>query len=824
MQQSLYSFKTLCTRVACLSLLIAFQAQATEPVAISNLIPAIQTYTPPNDAIKTHLGIMPHIFYFPEDPQLKTVATTLSQDLQTVQPKLLGQPQDCPKRSICLIEDPQLPAFNNLNNPQPFQLQQGYQINLKEYSASITSRSSDGIFNGTRTLLQLIAQATPIGEIPAGTLQDWPALQERGMMLDLGRKFFPLPYLQSLIKTMAFYKLNELHLHLNESFMMKLPGQTAQPSFSFRLDDPIHYPYLATPNQNFSQEDIEKLKQVAENYHITLVPEIDIPGHASAITQYYQNIYAPSHPELLQKYPSIGFDPKTCPTMASMTIGGVTYSGWTIDVLNPEALSFVEGLVQNFMPWFGSENGKYPHQGKYFHIGTDEYQNNAAMNACPELIKACTQSDGSILKACQGPSNPNSVQSAIEPGGLFVNFINQINQDIFIHGNNPDHTQMRIWTGWNAATPSTPKYSTSPIDPDSSILIDSWLVTQPLSQLMQKYQVMNTSYQITYLTPGYADQSWDNPFPQAYVLNHWQPDISLLPLNNTFQTSHLPARLDNNIGAGHLLGTSFSLWTDSATIKPFWFFDTLLQRPMKLLANAAWMGGSDPTRSLSTFVNADQAIGAAPGLTPVQHYYPFRRGIHHPIVWETRGAFPINQNSSIGLEDLSTPWTFKVWIHLSNTAAPNASPQILLQSPLTDNNDMPLSLNLMNPNTSHMGYVNGTNNQAGQYSMVGNFDLPYALPQGSASQWEKLVFVGTQQGVALYINGKYQGSSLSVMPLPMQYLGSSQNTLQGTLCNPTVYDIALPPSSPDIQPSHHLPPECLLQAGQGVSQSSLGFA
>src|SRR5205085_9512392 len=70
-----------------------------------------------------------------------------------------------------------------------------------------------GVFYGTRTILQLLHQSWAI---QGGTVEDWPAYPERGLMLDVGRKYCSLSFLRKQIRELSYLKLNYLHLHLSD--------------------------------------------------------------------------------------------------------------------------------------------------------------------------------------------------------------------------------------------------------------------------------------------------------------------------------------------------------------------------------------------------------------------------------------------------------------------------------------------------------------------------------------------------------------------------------------------------------------------------------
>ena len=119
------------------------------------------------------------------------------------------------------------------------------------------------MYYGTQTLLQMIKQSATATTVPAGTIRDFPQYRERGLMLDVGRHFYEMDYLENLLRRMAWLRLNTLRMHFTE-----------WNGFRLRSD---RYPGLASA-QSYSKADLRRMQDVAKRYHITIVPEIDLPG------------------------------------------------------------------------------------------------------------------------------------------------------------------------------------------------------------------------------------------------------------------------------------------------------------------------------------------------------------------------------------------------------------------------------------------------------------------------------------------------------------------------------------------------------------------
>lgn len=177
-----------------------------------------------------------------------------------------------------------------------------YQLEMNARNINISASTPDGLFNGISTLLQLIRQSAG-QSIECWKITDAPKYGWRGLMLDESRYFFGKEKVKQLLDWMAFYKLNRFHWHLTDQ-----PG--------WRLDIK-KYPKLAliggignyfnpyAPAKYYSQEDIAELVLYAAERHIQIIPEIDMPGHATAANMAYPEYSGGG----TDKYPEFTFNP-----------------------------------------------------------------------------------------------------------------------------------------------------------------------------------------------------------------------------------------------------------------------------------------------------------------------------------------------------------------------------------------------------------------------------------------------------------------------------------------------------------------------------------
>ena len=216
--------------------------------------------------------------------------------------------------------------------------EEGYAIKITDRVA-ISAPTPTGLYWSTRTLLQL-AEQNQERSLPQGTIRDYPDYPLRGFMIDCGRKFIPMAYLQDLVKIMAYYKMNTLQVHLNDNgFKQYFEHNWDKTYAAFRLESET-YPGLTARDGSYSKKEfIDFQKQAVSNF-VEIIPEIDGPAHSLALTHY--------KPE----------------------IGSKEYGMDHLDLFKPETYEFVDALFKEYL-----EGDNPVFVGKRVHIGTDEYSN-----------------------------------------------------------------------------------------------------------------------------------------------------------------------------------------------------------------------------------------------------------------------------------------------------------------------------------------------------------------------------------------------------------------------------------------------------------------
>ena len=214
---------------------------------------------------------------------------------------------------------------------------EGYKITIGN-NVKIEATTERGAIWATRTLLQIAEQNS--GKLPKGTIVDYPDYEMRSFMLDCGRKFIPISFLHEYVDFMAYYKMNTVHIHLNDNaFKQYFNHDWAKTPSGFRLESDF-FPGLASRDGYYTKEEFIELQKHAERVGVEIIPEFDVPAHSLAFVHY--------RPEL----------------------GSKEYGLDHLDLFNPATYTFVDSL---FMEYLGGEEPVF--RGPRFHVGTDEYSN-----------------------------------------------------------------------------------------------------------------------------------------------------------------------------------------------------------------------------------------------------------------------------------------------------------------------------------------------------------------------------------------------------------------------------------------------------------------
>ena len=253
----------------------------------------------------------------------------------------------------------------------PSDAKEHYELDVTPSKIIIESADNAGLFYGIQSLLQLLPVTKEGGlskgfAVPALHIKDEPRFKYRGMHLDVARHFFDVDFIKKYIDYLAYQKFNTFHWHLTDDQgwrieIKKYPKLTSVGGFR---NGTIIGRYPGTGNDEkryggfYTQEQIKEVVKYAAARHITVIPEIEMPGHASAAIAAYPQLSC--FPDEDTKVPE-----RT--TWAGSTKGKHVQQTWGVfeDIFAPTeyTFGFLEDVLDEVIPLFPSP---------YIHIGGDE--------------------------------------------------------------------------------------------------------------------------------------------------------------------------------------------------------------------------------------------------------------------------------------------------------------------------------------------------------------------------------------------------------------------------------------------------------------------
>jgi hexosaminidase len=225
--------------------------------------------------------------------------------------------------------------------------EEGYELTVTSDSVRLVAARPAGLFRGVQTLRQLLPSAAEshmairrgIWTIPAVTIADKPRFAWRGAMLDVARHFFTVKEVKEYIDLLALYKLNVLHLHLADDQGWRIAIRSRPRLTEIGAATQVG----GGPGGFYTQQDYGEIVRYAEARYITIVPEIDMPGHTNAATA---------------AYPELGCGKRSPAPYAGTDVGWSTFC-----VDKEETYALVDDVVRELAELT---------PGRYLHIGGDE--------------------------------------------------------------------------------------------------------------------------------------------------------------------------------------------------------------------------------------------------------------------------------------------------------------------------------------------------------------------------------------------------------------------------------------------------------------------
>lgn len=257
---------------------------------------------------------------------------------------------------------------------------EAYSINVSSDGILVRAVAPEGIYRATRTLLKSVGtEKTSSVEFPSAEVSDWPRFGYRGLMLDVSRHFSDVEMVKRTIDMLALHQLNIFHWHLtdDQGWRIEIKSHPELTEVGAWRDDTVVGRYLGGTDYPtdgkrhggfYTQEQIREIVAYAKERYIEIIPEIDLPGHTSAV---------------LAAYPQLGCEDKEYKVA----------NRWGVirDVLcagNPASLDLFKDIMDEVCELF---------PGKYIHLGGDECVKER-WKACPKCqrkIRELGLKDGS---------------------------------------------------------------------------------------------------------------------------------------------------------------------------------------------------------------------------------------------------------------------------------------------------------------------------------------------------------------------------------------------------------------------------------------------
>jgi hexosaminidase len=267
---------------------------------------------------------------------------------------------------------------------------EGYSLKSDYDGVLIEGNSSQGTFYGMQTLIQLLPTAKSNSlKIASVKVKDEPRFAYRGSMLDVSRHFFPVSFVKKYIDYLALHKMNYFHWHLTEDqgWRIEIKKYPKLTEIGSKRNGTIIGRYPGKGNDNtpeegfYTQEEVKDIVKYASDRFITVIPEIEMPGHSSAAIAAYPMLSC--FPNEKTDIPANMISDKSKQELANGRVKLVQET-WGIfkDVYAPTeyTFNFLEDVLDEVMALFPS---------KYIHVGGDECPKDAWKRSkfCQELIK-----------------------------------------------------------------------------------------------------------------------------------------------------------------------------------------------------------------------------------------------------------------------------------------------------------------------------------------------------------------------------------------------------------------------------------------------------
>ncbi len=410
---------------------------------------------------------------------------------------------------------------------------EGYRLDVGR-ALTIEASTGAGLFYGGRSLLQMLRQGSTL---PCGTAVDWPRYPQRGLMVDASRTTYSTAWVLREIRRLAALKLNVLHLHLTDDQRWAL-GSRVFPS--------------VVGKRPFTRADIRRIVDLARRDHVTVIPEIEMPGHMAAFLVHHKRLIL-----------------KPAGVASPSTVGAYTTD--KLDITSPAALRAVRRILDEYLAWF---------PGRYFDIGSDEYLSPAEYPLFPQLETYATRRYG----------------VGATPADAVHGFINWVDRIVRAHGKT-----LRIWSDQVGGV--------GKVAVNRDVILEWWdsispfgdtLTVSPQTLLDRGYRIVNAGWYPNYYTTDIGPVRGKASLPGVYA--GWQVN----DFDGTQVGSSVTSKQQVAAASPGLLGGQMNIWgpldeTPAQTARR-------VEPHLAVLAQKAWDSPS-PAASYAEFARDLTRVG-----------------------------------------------------------------------------------------------------------------------------------------------------------------------------------------------------------------------
>lgn len=266
-----------------------------------------------------------------------------------------------------------------------------YELSIRPDAVSIVGKSAHAVWNATRTLLALLRNPLNAnGKLHAMDIKDWPDFAYRGQMIDISRNFTPYADLLKVVDALADYKLSVLHLHFcdDEGWRLEIPGLPeltevgSRRGYTTDESDRLYPGYdghydpngPTTGNGYLTRQQFIDLLRYAKARHVSVVPEVECPGHARAAIRSMEARYE----KYKQTDPAKAMEYRLAdPDDASQYTSAQGYHDNVMDPGLPSSLTFMKKVIDEVLLMYQEADAPLP----FLHLGGDEVPDQVWTNS-----------------------------------------------------------------------------------------------------------------------------------------------------------------------------------------------------------------------------------------------------------------------------------------------------------------------------------------------------------------------------------------------------------------------------------------------------------